>query len=475
MSANPPTVNPWMILPFGVLLAAIALGPLLFPKWWLRHYAKPVFALALITLGYYFFGLGAFARVGHMVHEYFSFIALVGSLYIISGGIHINVKGEATPFVNVVFLLTGALLANVLGNTGASMLLIRPWLRMNKYRVTGDHVVFFIFIISNVGGCIMPLGPPLIIGYLMGVPFGWVMQHCYPMFLVGVGVLLAIFYVVDTLNYRRAPKEIREHLTGQHDQWRFEGLGNLGFLGIILASIFINQPAFLREGLMIAAAIGSYFSTSKQVHDANHFDFHPIEEVAVLFIGIFATMLPALDWLEANAGHLQGIGLTGMYWASGCLSSALDNAPTYICFLKAISVQYSSPDFVAAVNHLVQNHGAGLSQISGPNAAQIRQTFLLLQKYHPNELVAGKLGAEQIAIARLLGDPSGTRALLAISIGSVFFGANTYIGNGPNFMVKSMADHQKIRTPGFLSYLWRFTIPYMLPTLLIVWWLFFRP
>lgn len=475
MSANPPAVNPWMMLPFGVLLAAIALGPLLFPKWWLRHYPKVTFALAIITLAYYVVGLKATERIGEAAHEYISFIVLIGSLFVVSGGIHINVKGEATPLVNVVFLFIGAILANFLGTTGASMLLIRPWLRMNKYRVTAHHVVFFIFIISNIGGCLTPIGdPPLFLGYLAGVPFWWVAEHCWPMWCVGMGILLLMFYVVDHRNYLRAPKTVRAALT-EHDEWRFQGLGNIGFLGIILAAVFIDNPPYLREGLMVGAAVGSYFITRKEVHDANHFDFHPIREVAVLFIGIFATMLPALDWLQANAEGFNRVGVSWLYWGSGAVSSALDNAPTYLCFLKAISVHFTHPDFISGVNQLIQNGGAAnAAQINGPYAEQIHQAFLVLQKYHSTRLAAGNISTDKIAIAGLLGSADGNRRLMAIAIGAVFFGANTYIGNGPNFMVKSMAEHQKIRTPGFLTYLWRFTLPYMLPTLLIVWWLFFR-
>src|ERR1041385_528563 len=227
----------WAIAPFVLLLAMIALGPLLFEQWWLKHYPKVAFGLAAITLAYYLFALPheAGETVVHTGIEYLSFIALIGSLFVVSGGIHINVKGEATPHVNVLFLLIGAIVANLLGTTGASMLLIRPWLRMNKYRLTGHHVVFFIFIVSNVGGCLTPIGdPPLFLGYLMGVPFSWVIQRCLPMWAVGVGMLLLMFYFVDRRNFSRAPRQVRTELTSGHEQWRFEGLSNLFFLGIVL-------------------------------------------------------------------------------------------------------------------------------------------------------------------------------------------------------------------------------------------------
>jgi Na+/H+ antiporter NhaD/arsenite permease-like protein len=173
------------------------------------------------------------------------------------------VKGEATPSVNVVFLLIGAVLANVLGTTGAAMLLIRPWLRMNQYRVTAHHVVFFIFIVANVGGCLTPIGdPPLFLGYLQGIPFWWVAEHCWRMWVLGVVILLAMFYVVDRRNFLRAPREIRQRETAP-ETWKFDGLANLFFLGLILGAVFIHHPVFLREGILLAAAAGSYWTTTE--------------------------------------------------------------------------------------------------------------------------------------------------------------------------------------------------------------------
>jgi Na+/H+ antiporter NhaD/arsenite permease-like protein len=468
--------NPWMIAPFGVLLAAIALGPLFFSGWWSKHYAKAAFGLGAVTLTYYVFGLQAYGRVLGAAHEYASFIALIGSLFVVSGGIHIQVKGEATPMANVVFLLIGAIGANALGTTGASMLLIRPWIRMNRYRITAHHVVFFIFIISNVGGCLTPIGdPPLFLGYLSGIPFWWVAEHCLPMWGVGVGGLLAMFYVVDRRNFARAPREVRERETAQ-DQWRFDGLANLFFLAVILGSVFIHHPEFLREGLMVAAAVGSHFTTRKQVHEANQFSFHPIREVAILFVGIFATMMPALDWLGTNAGVLLGknppSGL--FYWGSGSLSSLLDNAPTYLSFLSAVFGSFVDADVVRQVHHLVQNGGADLAALSGPHVDQIRNTFLALQHYHGDHLLSKAVSLEEIEVCFLLGNATFNKYILAVSIGAVFFGANTYMGNGPNFMVKSIAEHYKVHTPGFLGYLFRFTLPFMVPVLLLVWWLWFR-
>lgn len=464
-----------MILPFGVLLATIALAPLLRAQWWQQHYPKVAYGLGAITLGYYLFGLHAYPRVLQVAHEYVSFIALIGSLFVVSGGIHITVKGEATPRANVMFLLIGAIIANVLGTTGASMLLIRPWIRMNKYRITAHHVVFFIFIVSNVGGCLTPIGdPPLFLGYLKGIPFWWVAEHCWPMWAVGIGVLLLMFYLIDRHNYLRAPQAVRTKLAEPADQWRFEGLSNLFFLAVILAAVFINDPPLLREILMLGAAAGSYYTTGKPVHDSNDFNFHPIQEVAILFIGIFATMIPALDWLQVNAGRLGSTSPAFFYFGSGVLSSVLDNAPTYLSFLSAIFGQFVNPNLITQVQALAQSHPVNLATVTGLHADQIRNTWAALQQYHAGHIAAGKVGVEEIEVAFLLGNVSFNQYLVAISVGAVFFGANTYIGNGPNFMVKAIADQQRVHTPTFLGYVFKYTLPCMVPMLLIVWWLFFR-
>jgi len=464
-----------MIVPFGVLLAAIALAPLIFADWWHKHYPKVACSLGAITLAYYLIGLDGHERVWRGAVEYASFIALIGSLFVVSGGIHINVQGEATPLVNVTFLFIGAVVANLFGTTGASMLLIRPWLLMNKYRITAHHVVFFIFIVSNVGGCLTPIGdPPLFLGYLHGIPFWWVAEHCWRIWAVGLGVLLAMFYAVDQGNYLRAPKRIREKLAEPHDVWRFEGLSNLVFLAMILGAVFIHNPPFLREIVMLAAAIGSYFTTRESVHKANHFNFHPIQEVAILFAGIFATMMPALDWLKVNAATMGDPTPAFFYWASGTLSSVLDNAPTYLSFLNAIFGAFVDPDVVNQVQHLVQTQGADLAAITGPHAEQIQNTFAALQKYHTADLLNKTVTGDEIEICFLLGNLAYNKYILAVSVGAVFFGANTYIGNGPNFMVKAIADQQNVHTPTFLGFVFKYTLLAMLPMLVIVWWMFFR-
>lgn len=413
-------------LPFALLLASIAVLPLVQKHWWEKNFVFVSLGLALIVALHYIFQIKHPEILLHTGMEYLSFICLIGSLFVVSGGIHINVKGEATPLVNSIFLLIGAVLANVLGTTGASMVFIRPWLRMNKYRLTAYHVVFFIFIVSNVGGALTPIGdPPLFLGYLKGVPFFWVIQNVWLIWLITLSILLVIFFILDSANFKRAPLAIRQKETA-HEEWRFIGTHNLFFLAVIIGAVFINHPHFLREGLMIAAAALSYFTTPKPVHESNDFNFAPIKEVAILFAGIFTTMIPALEWLEKYASTL-GINTPGQFfWGSGILSSVLDNAPTYLNFLSAALGLFGDP-----------SHGQGTAGV------------LALLASHPEYI-------------------------LAISVASVFFGAVTYIGNGPNFLVKSIADQSKAKTPSFFGYVFKYSLPILIPIFAVIWFFFFR-
>lgn len=405
------------MLPFVLLLSAMAIGPVFQPKLWEKHYPKVALGLASIIAIYLLVQQDTTSLL-HAGHEYIGFITLIGSLFVVAGGIHLEIPGSGSPAKNVLFLLLGSLLANVLGTTGAAMLLIRPWLRLNRAYLAPHHVVFFIFLVANIGGCLTPIGdPPLFLGFLQGIPFDWVVKHCWPMWSVAVGVLLVMFYVIDKIHFGRA----KAVSSAQPLKWQLNGLTNLFFLALILVAVFIEKPLFLREILMIAAAVGSYFTTKKSVHEANRFNFHPIQEVAILFVGIFVTMIPALRWLDGHAASLLGAnpGAGIFYWGTGGLSSVLDNAPTYLGFLDALR-----------------------------SAAGGVDTAALLAQHH--------------------------QAVLAISVGAVFFGAATYIGNGPNFMVKSLAESEGAATPTFLGYVWQFTIPLLAPVLVLVWLLFFR-
>lgn len=412
------------VLPFVMLLAGIAVLPLMAKHWWEKNFIFVSTAASLLVVFRYIFLLNNTQPLVYTGLEYFSFIVLIGSLFVVSGGIHINVKGEATPGVNSLFLLVGAILANFLGTTGASMVLIRPWIRMNKYRLSAHHIVFFIFIISNVGGGLTPIGdPPLFLGFLEGVPFFWVLKNVWPIWLLVVVALVGIFLIIDTLNFQRAPVNIRKKETA-HEEWKFNGMPNLIFLAMIIGAVFVDHPRFLREGAMILAAILSYCTTPKAVHESNDFNFGPIKEVAILFAGIFMTMIPALAWLEKHAAQL-GINSPGQFfWGSGVLSSVLDNAPTYLNFLSAAK---GLP-------------GAGVVTHGNFSA------FLLNKADY----------------------------IRAISVGSVFFGAVTYIGNGPNFLVKAIADQAKAKTPSFFGYFFRYSLPILIPIFFVVWVIFFK-
>jgi Na+/H+ antiporter NhaD/arsenite permease-like protein len=410
-----------MVIPFVLLLLCIASGPLAFPHWWERFYPHVAVGLGAVNVLTYLLVLRAPGPLLHVAQEYVSFIALIGSLFVVSGGIHIRVKGQATPAVNCLFLLIGAVIANLIGTTGASMLLIRPWIRMNRLRISAFHTVFFIFIVSNVGGCLTPIGdPPLFLGFLRGVPFWWVLERCWQAWMVGVFGLIGIFYVLDARCFRRTPESLRTSETA-HEEWRFDGLHNLAFLALILGGVFL--PVGWREVVMIAAALGSWLTTRATIYESNHFDFHPIKEVAWLFIGIFATMVPALENLSL---HAREIGLTSemqFYWGTGLLSGVLDNAPTYLAFLAT---------------------AFGLAGLNLEDSADMR------------EFLAGH-----------------EHFLVAISVGAVFFGAMTYIGNGPNLMVKAIATRAGVKAPTFLGYITKFSLPILLPFLFIVGILFF--
>lgn len=411
-----------MIIPFVALLLMIAIAPLFFPQWWLKNYPKVSFSLGAIVVVYYIAVIQHPDIVLHTAYEYFSFIVLIGALYVVSGGISIVTKDQTNPFENVLFLFCGAVAANLVGTTGASMLLIRPWIRMNKTRISAYHIVFFIFIVSNVGGALSPIGdPPLFLGYLKGIPFFWVISQTFPMWSVGIGYLLTVFYFIDRNNYRHTPDMVRKEID-KSEHWQFDGLINVLFLLIIIAAVFITAQPFLREIVIIVAAAASYFTTKKTIHHKNHFTFHPIQEVAILFAGIFATMIPALEMLEHNAHSMGSLSPSFFFWNTGILSSFLDNAPTYLSF------------FSVAVGNF---KGSGNT------------------------------------IVQLLSIDSFTQYIVAISVGAVFFGANTYIGNGPNFMVKSIADHYHVGTPSFIRYITHYSIPVMLPMLAIIWLLFF--
>lgn len=463
-------VNPWMILPFVLFLLSIALLPFISKPWWEKNYTALSVLFALSTILYYIVGLDETGRVLRTGREYLSFIMLIGSLFVVAGGIHIRIRGNSTPLLNVAVLGIGAVLSNLLGTTGASMVLIRPFLRVNRRRLRGFHVVFFIFIVSNIGGALTPIGdPPLFLGYLRGVPFFWVLGSVWHIWALTIGLVLAVFFALDLASFRKFEAAgVRER--DLHEEAEVTGLPNVFFLAVILLAVFIERPVFLREAIMLAAACGSYLTTRPDVHRKNGFTLRPLREVAVLFVGIFATMMPALDWLEANASRI-GLSTPGQfYWGTGILSSLLDNAPTYLSFLSASVGLLVSPETAARIGELISAHVS--APAAGLHSVEIGRAIDLLAHYHPAMVAAGSAPADDIRVAYIMANHG--IFLKAISVAAVFFGSNTYIGNGPNLLVKSIAEEAGAPTPGFLGYMVRYSLPVLLPIFALVWWLFFR-
>jgi Na+/H+ antiporter NhaD/arsenite permease-like protein len=437
-------ISPWLILPFGLLLLLIAVMPLTPPRvkhFWEHYYPHIAVGMGLAVAGHFVIGLHMGGMVLHTLHEYFSFICLIGSLFVVAGGIHIRVKGEATPTQNALFLFVGAVVANHIGTTGASMVLIRPWIRTNKIRISAYHIVFFIFVVSNCGGALTPIGdPPLFIGYLRGVPFFWLFEHVLLQWLCTIVAIIGVFWLIDRHYYARVPRRVQARIE-EPDSWQFDGGINAFFLLVVVGAVFLSEVPvigpisdrfLLREWLMIGAAIASYRMTNPNVHAENHFTFGPIREVAFLFAGIFLTMMPALGYIQQHGSELKVREPMQYYVASGSLSAVLDNAPTYATFL------------------------------------QLAET--VAQADSPEIFPVGATEREQVRV--LLGHPRYSQFVIAVSLGAVFFGAMTYIGNGPNFMVKAIADAAGVRTPTFFGYILRYSLPILLPILLAGGWLF---
>jgi len=424
----------YIVLPFVALLLMIATGPLFYHHFWEKHYPKVAIFLGLITILFYLIVLNDTHSLLHTLAEYLSFIALLASLFVASGGILIKVDRKATPMLNILLLLFGSVIANIIGTTGASMLLIRPYLKINKDRIKAYHIIFFIFAVSNIGGALTPIGdPPLFLGFLRGVDFFWVIQHAWYIWLPTLLLLMAIFYVMDSMN-KDGEEQSKE--TSYSGKIEFRGWKNVGFLAIIILSVFIDPnvlgwvpslsplPFGIREIIMFAVVYLSYKYADEENLRANEFDFEPIREVAYLFAGLFATMIPALQLIAFEA-HEYGDVLTAgsFYWSTGSLSAFLDNAPTYLNFLSAELGKFG----------LDVNNKAEVASFAYSHAVYLQ----------------------------------------AISIAAVFFGAMTYIGNAPNFMVKSISERAGIKMPSFFGYLIKYSIPILLPIFAIIWFIFF--
>lgn len=423
--------NTVMVIPFVILLVMIATGPILYPHFWEHQYPKVSVLLGTIVVIYYTFFLHNTTSLLHTAAEYFSFIALLASLFFASGGIMIKVDKKATPLLNVGILLFGAIIANLIGTTGASMLLIRPFIKINQDRIKPYLIVFFIFIVSNIGGALTPIGdPPLFLGFLRGIDFFWFIEHIWYIWLPTLTLILIIFYFIDSRN--RDSKASKEY-TGKIE---FKGAKNLIYLAIILVAVFIDpnvmswvpnlapSPIGLREIIQFSVVILAMKTSDIEILKYNEFNAEPIKEVAYLFIGIFATMIPALQLISHEANVLGDKLTVGMFfWSTGLLSGVLDNAPTYLNFLSAALGKFGFDINIATDVKEFMN-----------------VDYIFLQ---------------------------------AISVAAVFFGAMTYIGNGPNFMVKSIVERAGIEMPSFFAYVYKYSLPILIPVFVLVWLVFY--
>jgi Na+/H+ antiporter NhaD/arsenite permease-like protein len=427
----------WSLGPFASLLLAIAVLPIAAEQWWHHNRNRAVVA-ALLSIPFAVwlvvsFGVEGLGELEHAAVDYASFLALLGSLYVVSGGVRLSWSAAASPASNAALLAVGAVLANLIGTTGASMLLIRPMLEANRDRANRVHlVVFFIFIVSNCGGLLTPFAdPPLFLGFLKGVPFAWTLRFWREWLAINA-MLLAAFLAVD-FRLREPRPHQRLHAAGPP---AIEGAHNFVFLAAIVAVILAkgsglgsadgNWSFGVQESLMAAIAGASWITTDASVRERNGFTFAPIAEVAILFAGIFIAMIAPLAILNAKGGQLGIVTAGDYFWSTGLLSGFLDNAPTYLAFAAVACGQV----------------GVGVES--------------------PRYL------ADYLAVR-----PDGSVVLEAISCGAVMMGAMTYIGNGPNLMVKAIAEENGVRMPGFVGYLaWSTAV--LVPALVVVTLLFFR-
>ena len=420
----------WSMIPFAGMLLSIAVFPLVKEAWWEKNRALVVIFWSLLFIipfaATYGVSIAADQLLEVIFGDYITFIVLLFGLFCVAGNIELRGSLKATPKINVILLLVGALLASWIGTTGASMLMIRPIIRANKWRRRKVQVmVFFIFLVSNVGGCLTPVGdPPLLMGFMRGVPFFWSTTNLLPVFLVNLALILLIFFVVDTVALKKDLAEgLKDDEKTEKEPLSLVGKHNIIFMIMIVGAVILSGTlpndigipiyeevmfplsSIVEVIIILVAAFLSFKTTGQMIRDENHFTWGAIQEVAVLFIGIFITMIPALLILKARGSELGITQPWQMFWATGALSSFLDNTPTYLVFMTT----------------------------------------------------AGTLGATGSVVATTVGDIS-VKMLMAISTGAVFMGANTYIGNAPNFMVKAIAEENEIKMPSFFGYiLWSLT------------------
>jgi len=454
-SYDPPAL--WSVIPFVLLLGAIAILPLLkgTAHWWEsnlhRFYVAAV--LAVFTLLYYLLlhPHPGFESIVHVLEhaildEYIPFIVLLFALYTISGGIRIEGDLRAHPMTNGMFILVGGALASFIGTTGAAMLLVRPLLETNRERKYVTHtVVFFIFVVCNCGGCLLPIGdPPLFLGYLQGVDFLWTAQALWLPWLVTNAILIGVYLLVDQMVFY--PRETTRDLqrdTAQTKRLTVTGLwpNAVLLLGVILAVALLDPKKaipgtewhpwlFLRETVQLGLVALSLLLGSAPIREQNRFNYHAIVEVAALFVGIFICMQPALEILKHKDTKLPVETPMAYFWATGSLSAVLDNAPTYLVFYKTAEGQF--------------------------------------KKQYEKENTTW----ENLAVAVREPDTPPFHVLVGISLGAVFLGSMTYIGNGPNFMVRAIAEQSGVRMPSFFGYVVKYSVPILIPVFLLSAWLF---
>ncbi|HEX2982665.1 MAG TPA: sodium:proton antiporter, partial [Ignavibacteriales bacterium] len=421
------SVSLFSLIPFVLMLGSIAVFPLFWNHFWEKNSNKLIIALLLsVPILIYLPLVGETHKLMEtMIFDYLPFLILLGGLFTITGGIYLTGDIEAKPSINSLFLGLGAVLASIMGTTGAAMLLIRPVIQTNKERKYKVHtILFFIGIVANCGGLLTPLGdPPLFMMYLRGAPFFWFLQLGPEWFLTNA-LLVLIYYFVDRHFYAKESPEAKMMDKKNMKPIKVEGsLNFLWLLGVVLAVAFLNSQyipvietnewyKFIREGAIVLMAVLSIVFTSKQIRTSNNFTWEPIKEVAYLFLGIFITMIPCLLYLEHHAKTLGVTSPTQFYFATGFLSSILDNTPTALTFHSlALGLQQSADIMVAGIPEILMK---------------------------------------------------------AISVGAVFFGSMTYIGNGPNFMIKSVAEENNIKMPDFFSYIYKFSLIVLLPVFIIV-------
>ncbi|MGB1049268.1 MAG: sodium:proton antiporter [Rhodothermales bacterium] len=427
----------WSVIPFALILILIGTGPLFFAHHWHHHYPKYAIGLGLVVAAYYIFAMDSILPMEHAIAEYISFIALVASLFIAASGVFVNVNVKGTPKNNVILLLIASVIANFIATTGSAMLFIRSYMRLNRGRLKAYHIVFFIFLVANVGGALTPIGdPPLFLGFLRGVPFFWTFTHVWFIWLPATAMLLFIFYVIDSRNKDESP----DPLPGQKTV-SLSGTKSFIWVGIIIVAVFIDPIIFdwvpdlkklwhvpfgIREIIMLTVAFLAYITADQESMEKNQFHFEPIREVGWLFLGIFVTMQPALQLISNFASqNADSLTVTTFYWGTGLLSGILDNAPTYLNFVAAAMGKFG------------------------------------LDVNDPESVIAFARGIESVIY------------LQAISVAAVFFGAMSYIGNAPNFMVKAIAEANGVETPSFLGYMTKYSIPILLPVYAVIYILFF--